>query len=80
MVENVVVKGEITAESVNALRCVSSIAEGRYRAPWDDIDAPLLERGPTRLLDVGGDLGQLISGELARPIGLDGLFDLAVCT
>ena len=48
--------------------------------PWDDIDAPLFEGSPARLLDVGGDLRQLISRELARPVRLYGLFDLTVST
>ena len=60
----------------NTLRGTSSVEN----LPGDDIDAPRLEGGPARLLDVGRNLRQLVSGELARPVSFDGLFDLAVCT
>ena len=49
-------------------------------SPGDEVDTALLQTGPGRLLDLGSNLGQLISRQLARPVGLYGLFDLTVCT
>lgn len=48
--------------------------------PGDNVDTPLLEAGPAGLLDVGSNLRQLVSGQLARPVCLYGLFDLTVRT
>ena len=41
--------------------------------PGDHVDAPLLEASPARLLDVRGNLGQLIGRELAFLVSLNGL-------
>lgn len=79
VVENVVVEREITA-GVTSTTCFIDYGRFRDDIPRDDIHAPFLEGSPARLLDVGGDLGELVSGELAGPVRLYGLFDLAVGT
>ena len=46
----------------------------------DHVDAPLLEASPARLLDVRGNLGQLIGRELAFLVSLNGLSYFTVRT
>ena len=48
--------------------------------PWDEVDAALLELGPVVLLDLRGSLCELLCGDLAGPVGFDGLLDLTVGT
>lgn len=48
--------------------------------PRDELDAARLETRPARLLDLGRSLGELVGRQLARPIGLHGLFHLTVGT
>ena len=48
--------------------------------PGNEVHTTLFEAGPASLLNIGGSLGKLIGGELASPVGLDGLLDLTVCT
>ena len=48
--------------------------------PGDHVDAPLLEASPAHLLDVRGNLGQLISRELAFLVSLNGLSYFTVRT
>ena len=48
--------------------------------PGDHVDAPLLEASPARLLDVRGNLGQLIGRELAFLVSLSGLSYFTVRT
>jgi hypothetical protein len=49
-------------------------------SPGDEIDTLGLDRGPAGLLDLGSNLGELIGGDLAGPVGLDGLLNLTVGT
>jgi len=48
--------------------------------PGDEVDALILDAGPRGLLDISSDLGKLIGGDFAGPVGLDGLLDLTVGT
>ena len=48
--------------------------------PGDHVDAPLLEASPARLLDVRGNLGELIGRELAFLVSLNGLSYFTVRT
>ena len=48
--------------------------------PGDEVHTTLLEARPASLLDIGGSFSKLVGGELASPVGLDGLLDLTVRT
>lgn len=47
-------------------------------SPGDVIDTLVPDRGPVELADVGSGLLEFLCFNLASPVRLDGLFDLAV--
>ncbi len=77
MIKDVVVKREFAAgEAIEFGRTSDKTID----VPWDKVDALGLDRGPAGLFDIGSSLGELGSGDLACPVGLDGLFDFTVGT
>lgn len=56
------------------------VSGGEAYIPGDQVDAALLQVSPAGLPNLGSNLGQFISRQLARPVSLYGLFDLTVRT
>lgn len=48
--------------------------------PWDVVNTMSFNACPAGLLDISRNLGKFISRDLARPVGLYGLLDLAIAT
>jgi len=52
----------------------------KIHRPWDKVNAMGFDRLPAGLLDGRCCLGELVGGQLACPVGLNGLLCLAIAT